>query len=357
MPYSDFFTDESQFCILDLSQSPQSGTKVDLRGWMSSEAAISTDLRRPIATSSVRVVLWSVGKPDSCLENTLGQALNIETRFFQAAHAKKARFSDSEPERASSRPLVPPYAEIGENLIRIVTNHQVDEQSSVSIILIAGNLWQTNWITEEFGGEVPSLDTKTSHGHLQEVLRWGDNIDNGYVPLLHWCLVSGSRLKRTITITSLIFGALLPLVYSSTFSIMDRSNRVRLAYTQLLDDRFDDSTQKESAIFDLYSQRLGLRRVVESSEDDSEQLARYITSQGLTDLKQDYTDVQKHYKSVYTSALRLEAEISDYLELQSGRMALQESQKSILLSNLQIEEYKRGSSLPKPLEIFAFNKV
>ena len=96
---------------------------------------------------------------------------------------------------------------------------------------------------------------------------------------------------------------------------------------------------------------------MENSQDDSEQLVRYIIFQGVTELEKDFPIVQKLYNSVHKSALRLDAEVRDYLELQSGRMALQESQKSILLSNLQIEEYKRGSSLPGPFEIFAINKI
>ena len=347
MPHNIFITDESHFYIFDLSRSPQSRTKINLRGWESSVAAISTDLRQPVAKSSVRVVLWTVGKPDPSLENTLGQALNIEAGFFRAVHDKKARSSDREPERDSSRPLIPPYTEIDDNLITIVTDHELDDQSSVSVVLIAGSHWLTDWV---------ALDTNSLSGHPTTPL-WSRIHSINYLPLLHWCLASGNGLTRTITRTSLIFGALLPLVYSSTFSIMYRSNRLRLAYIELLFTELVDSAQKESAILDLYSQRLSLRREVENSEDDSEQLARYITSQGLTDLEKDCTSVQEFYKSVHTSALRLETEVRDYLELQSGRMALKESQKSILLSSLQIEENKRGSSFAGPFENVAPNEV
>ena len=271
--------------------------------------------------------------------------MNIETRFFQAAHEKRAPFPESEPERDPSRPLVLPYAEIGEDFIRIITDHKLDHQCSVSIVLIAGSRWPTSWVAREFGSLLPPLDSKSSHRDPKE-FRWvRRDFISGYLPLLDWCLTSGNWLSRTITRTSLIFGALLPLVYSSAFAIMDRSNRIRLTYIGLLDDKFVDSAQKNTAILDLYSQRLGLRRVVENSEDDSEQLARYITSQGLTDLENDCTSVQNYYKSVHSSALRLEAEVRDYLELQSEQMTLKESQKSISLSSLQIEEYKRGSSL------------
>ena len=363
MSYSDFITDESQFYILDLSQNPQSGTKGGLRGWESSVAAILTDIRQPLTTPSIRVVLWSVGKFDSLLEGDLAHALNIEAQFFLAAHEKKACSSDGEPERDSSRrlvspyaPLVPSYAEIGKYLIRIVTDHEIDDNSSVSVVVIAGSDWQTDWVAKQFRGELPSQDTNTSHGDPQESLRW-DNTFSDYVLLLHWSLARGNRLTGIITRTSLIFGALLPLVYISTFPIKDRSSRIRLAYIELLDDKFGDSAQKDRAIFDLYSQRLGLRREVENSEDDSEQLARYIILQGLTELEKDFPTVQELYNSVHKSALRLDAEVRDYLDLQSGRMALQESQKSILLSNLQIEEYKRGSSLPGTFEIFESNEI
>ena len=217
--------------------------------------------------------------------------------------------------------------------------------------MIAGSSWQTSRVAREFSSLLPRLDSKTSHGDPKEFSLWRGDFISGYLPLLHWCLTSGNWFSRTITRTSLIFGALLPLVYSSAFAVKDRSNQVRLAYIKLLNDSFVDSAQKDTAIFDLYSQRLGLRRAVENSEDDSEQLARYMTSQGLTDLENDCTSVQNYLKSVHSSALRLEAEVRDYLEFQSGQMALKESQKSISLSSLQIEEYKRGSSLLGQLEM------
>ena len=355
MPYSSWLINESQFYILDLSRSPHSRTKINLHGWESSAATISSDIDQPLVTSSVRVVLWSVGKPDLSVENALGQVLNIEARFFQAAHGKKAPSSDGGSKRDPWRPLLPPYAEIGNNLLRIVTDHEIDDESSVSVVLIAGSRWQTDWVAEEFDGVLPSLDTHTSAG--DPTPWWRHKLFKGYVPLLHWCLASGNRLTRTITRTSLIFGALLPLVYRSTFSIMDRSNRLRLAYIKLLSKEFVDLAQEESAILGLYSQRFGLRRVVENSEDDSEQLARYIASEKLTDLGKDCNSVQEYYKPVHTSALRLEAEVRDYLELQSGRMALKGSQKSILLSSLQIEESKRGSSLTRPFENVTSNKI
>ena len=236
---------QSQFYFFDLSRSPQSQTKINLRGWKSSVAAILTDIRQPLATPSVtpsvRVLLWSVGKPNPSLEDSLGHALNIEEQFFLAAHEKKACSSDGEPERDPSRPLVPPYAELGKSLIRIVTHHELDDHSSISVVVIAGSHWQTDSVLKEFGGVIPSQDTNTSHGDPQESLRWGNNTINGYVPLLYWSLASGTRLARIITRTSLIFGALLPLVFSSTFSIKNRSSRIRLAYIELLNDKFTDS--------------------------------------------------------------------------------------------------------------------
>ncbi len=56
------------------------------------------------------------------------------------------------------------------------------------------------------------------------------------------------------------------------------------------------------------------------------------------------TAVEDELRQARLEASRLETEIRDFLQLQTGELALQESRKSIELSNSQIEEAKRGQS-------------
>ena len=57
---------------------------------------------------------------------------------------------------------------------------------------------------------------------------------------------------------------------------------------------------------------------------------------------QSLLTLENELQRIRREATRLEAEIRDYLQLQTGELALEESKKSIELSNFQIEEAKRG---------------
>ncbi|CAD6592077.1 MAG: hypothetical protein ASARMPRED_005971 [Alectoria sarmentosa] len=88
------------------------------------------------------------------------------------------------------------------------------------------------------------------------------------------------------------------------------------------------------------------RRMVGKSEDlnYSHQLRRFILSQMPcdTNLDEPFIEIEDQLQQAHLEAHRLENEIRDYLQLQIGELALQESRKSIELSGSQIEEAKRG---------------
>lgn len=57
-----------------------------------------------------------------------------------------------------------------------------------------------------------------------------------------------------------------------------------------------------------------------------------------------YLDFLERRSGFVEEARRFESELRDYLQLEGSRLALEESKKSIELSNYQIQEGKRGSS-------------
>ncbi|CAF9919847.1 MAG: hypothetical protein ALECFALPRED_001319 [Alectoria fallacina] len=59
-------------------------------------------------------------------------------------------------------------------------------------------------------------------------------------------------------------------------------------------------------------------------------------------LGEPFIEIEDQLQQAHLEAHRLENEIRDYLQLQIGELALQESRKSIELSGSQIEEAKRG---------------
>ena len=71
-----------------------------------------------------------------------------------------------------------------------------------------------------------------------------------------------------------------------------------------------------------------------------------MRSQNVSETPQNEPSIaiEDELQQAHLEALRLETEIREYLQLQTGELALQESRKSIELSNSQIEEAKRGQS-------------
>lgn len=90
--------------------------------------------------------------------------------------------------------------------------------------------------------------------------------------------------------------------------------------------------------------RYSLRRMVEDFEDSSLRLRDCMHSPMKKDTPQGQSlmTLEGDLQQFGLEATRLETEIRDYLQLQIGELALQESKKSIELSNPQIEEAKRG---------------
>ena len=92
-------------------------------------------------------------------------------------------------------------------------------------------------------------------------------------------------------------------------------------------------------------QRNMLRRHIEDSETSSENFANYALSQQGEELlrRQDFIRIKQLWRDALSHARLLETEVRDYLQLQASQLSLQESRKSIELSNHQIEENRRGS--------------
>ena len=111
-----------------------------------------------------------------------------------------------------------------------------------------------------------------------------------------------------------------------------------------------DFAGREKELEKIYSEirqdRLRLRAMVEDSEDGLNHFLRYIHSQTSADwpLNKSWLRVEGNLRTTHEEARRFEAQIRDYLQLHVGELALQESKKSIELSNRQIEEGKRGLS-------------
>ena len=71
---------------------------------------------------------------------------------------------------------------------------------------------------------------------------------------------------------------------------------------------------------------------------------RYISAEDANYLPKSpaYLQIKQERDQIHDEARRLDTEVRDYLQLVVGNLSLEESRKSIELSNQQILEGKRG---------------
>ena len=95
----------------------------------------------------------------------------------------------------------------------------------------------------------------------------------------------------------------------------------------------------------LHHERFWLRRSVEGSEDELSHFERYLSAEDANYLSDSsaYLRIKQETDQIHAEARRLDTEVRDYLQLVVGNLSLEESRKSIELSNHQIQEGKRGS--------------
>ena len=145
-----------------------------------------------------------------------------------------------------------------------------------------------------------------------------------------------------------ILAAASPLLYIEAYRVRKASNGVRSTYDTLTRHKiqvFDDPDMEyRNMDKDLGRQRLRLRRTLEEAEDHVNQFFRYLGCKVDSDWSKEasYLSIQADWKSLIGEARRLEAEVRDYMQLQVGNLSLEESRRSIELSNIQIRESKSG---------------
>ena len=95
---------------------------------------------------------------------------------------------------------------------------------------------------------------------------------------------------------------------------------------------------------DLNFQCFELRRTLEDAEDNISGIITYLSHKSDPAWPQEpsYISMNADLKRLIEEARRVEAEARDYMQLQAGKLALEESRRSIELSNVQIRESKRG---------------
>ncbi|KAI9818024.1 MAG: hypothetical protein M1827_000648 [Pycnora praestabilis] len=119
----------------------------------------------------------------------------------------------------------------------------------------------------------------------------------------------------------------------------------------------DDDEEKTTSMHDTWSD---LRRSIEDIVQSHEYFLRFVDAQfqSVTDpssalTEEIYLKISQDREFVLQQARRVEIEIRDFLQLEVGRLSLEESKKSIEQSQIAIDEGKRGNTV-KLITILAF---
>ena len=342
--------------ILELSDN-DSRPRVSLCCCSSSASVFLASLRQPAVGVAIRIVLWRTSEIGEDMVNAIGLGLKIHPRFFYVLCTVSGRLRSkfAEPDRLDQRPLAPNSIGIGGFVVTKAHPYHAINLEATPTILIAGEdfgtLTRKTRLDESLDSSSPAV------GNLSESLDRVPAWIKGYLRVLQHDIET-ERGSTTEDSADLSFRSMIPVLWLNMFSIREKCHSIREDYYKFIvprdtflksllktQPRYRYIREKPTRLEDLFEWRKDLRRIIEDSEDTLEQTQRFMRPQHVCGKRRERSSIEDDTNQVHLEAHRLEAEIRDYLQLQTGVVAIQESRRSIELSNLQIEEGRRGKSI------------
>ena len=345
-------TSRRECAVYDVNHTDNRCPRMSLRCGSSSETKILSAIRQPLSTGNVRVILWEMwrkettkglpGAPRLELFDALGLGLRIQPRFFYALADTTTR-RERLPPKFTERPLDPELFVIDQYVITIARNYFPENPDAMPVILIARLGPEELDFEEEIDENVPFQKLAT------------DELPKPVIMLPAWMLQYVRLLESDLakqreslgSVRDIFLGSLTALLHFNVSRIREGKDLMRGEYLKVIGPREEGEEQildHEMMLGKLFRMRSSLRRLIEDSEDKAERLKRVVHSQMANEVREgtSFTTIEDDLRQIRLESRRCETEIFDYLQLQTGELARQESKKSIQLSNFQIEEAKRG---------------
>ena len=329
--------DESvqDFNVVDLVRDEKWVIERDLRTEKSSKTEIVDALYHPPEKSRLRVMMWNVNHASDHAIDIIGLVLGLDPRFFAALSMRvtsDAIWGTGE----ESRPFYTKHVVVGNSVIAF-GHYKAYKNTSVPFFLIAAKLATFEFgpmdrpsIRQEIGGYPlpghPRIHVPQSASFAHPAYEY---LLQAYLELI---LVTLTEEETSPEGEELPLAALLAIFRLEIFRVKDKARVLR---TGLMDRQLTER---------MYLGRELLRRWCEDTLDAIEHLSSYISREHQSEWLQHpiYQKLLNETGRSVTQATRLEAEVRDYLQIRSGAVALEETKKSIELSNHQIREGKRG---------------
>ncbi|KAL9040374.1 MAG: hypothetical protein Q9180_001951 [Flavoplaca navasiana] len=286
----------------------------------------------PPANTRLQIAIWDALKPESCevFGDLIGLHYRLDPVVLRAIAA--SCFLTGSRHRFGLDRFAITHAKVGQ--VVSILLHPKNGTNAPPLLLIAGQLdtppLELGWHLENIFETCPPFNKSAGDDKKQfppAALKDGYN----FYPLqLDRILSKYHDTKTSIAECTLL--CLLPLLHLSV---------VRLRYwVSVTRDHFEQRFSSRSD--GLYDDLALLRTLIDDMENDWWSIRRYMKLCFHCELSEMkcYHDADNDVKDFVEDARRLEGRVREHLQLQIGIKALEESKRSIEVSNQQIQEVK-----------------
>ncbi len=353
---------KSSIAIYDLSDKENFSVCQSFRRHCHSGTELIEALREPPANVCVQLVVWSCWcfLPNQEMADALVLGLKLDPQILEdASHMNMDRY----PRKGFVTSQIK-YV-IGDGTVAVVSPYFMPEGKNTVTVLLIANL-DTKFPGEGTIGDFlaagdywkPPVRRSAPGGmSFREIGNDGpEKRGRSYARSVQQFVFQGQ--SATPSKAFLLLAAMSPLLYIEAYRLREASMLLRDTYAELSrwkisglgPESYDQDVSK-----DLDTQRLTLRRTLEEAEEYTSQLFSYLGSQVALDWSKEpsYASLQADFRSLIDEARRLDTEVRDYMQLQVGNSSLEESRRSIDVSNLQVRESKSGKVVHRGLCRFA----
>ena len=344
-------SERSSIVIYDLSEQNDSTVRLILRRHCHSGTELIQALRQPLGNTCVQLVLWffDYRHLNQEMVDALVIGLKLDVKFLEDLRTVSLAQPRSHIPKTFRTSQV--RSIVGNGTVATVSqNFMADKTKAVPVALVASIIHgdKDKNTLEEVLARGDDEEPPVHRPPPEESVPFAKPLDytlerrgRTYARTVEHFIVQGRDATSTKAFPLLT--ALSPLLYAEAYQIINALNYLQDAYVQIHHQRAITQVKDDLNHY-LHGGRQRLRRTVEVTEDHVDQIFGYLGSQAHSDWSSEpsYTSIRADLRGLIDHARRLETEIRDFMQLQVGNLALEESRRSIELSNSQIREAKSG---------------
>ena len=294
-------------------------------------------LRDPSHETGLRIFILEMGekRPDEAwcvvgpLLDAVGLGLKINPRVFEA-YLQETDTGRNESPRGHH--LVS-HCTVGRSIFTVAQDYLPNRRSCPPVVLILDNPVRYGYLSESCESIPISINRAQNP---KEMISWPEMYD--YLLRRHLEISPSSVLEPETVLPKTV----IPLIELLLENLRDRitadnARVLGLCRGKSKQDSLENREQLlEDMRFNLRQQKLDFGRCVR-------ECTKHLKAQGLKGPEEDpFLVVNDNIHALYQDIDDLETSIRDWLQLRYGNLALEESKRSIELSDLQIKESKRG---------------